>query len=54
MRLRATLCAGLDANELRRLAHMRFEGKPTSAMHYNPSLLSPDGFQVDQEARDIT
>ncbi|XP_026193662.1 glutamate dehydrogenase 2 [Cyclospora cayetanensis] len=45
---------GLDAAELKRLAHLRFEGKPTSAMHYNPALLSPGGFQVDQEARDIT
>ncbi|KAL8432302.1 hypothetical protein Efla_000886 [Eimeria flavescens] len=45
---------GLNADELKRLAHMRFEGKPTSSMHYNPALLSSQGFQVDQEARDIT
>ncbi|KAL8428502.1 hypothetical protein ACSSS7_007197 [Eimeria intestinalis] len=44
---------GLDSAELKRLAQLRFEGKPTSSMHYNPALLSPQGFQVDQEARDI-
>ncbi|KAL8271215.1 hypothetical protein Esti_004876 [Eimeria stiedai] len=45
---------GLDSAELKRLAQLRFEGKPTSSMHYDPALLSPQGFQVDQEARDIT
>ncbi|CDJ48762.1 NAD-specific glutamate dehydrogenase, putative [Eimeria brunetti] len=30
------------------------EGQPTNAMLYNSSLLSPMGFKVDQEARDIT
>ncbi|PFH38081.1 glutamate/leucine/phenylalanine/valine dehydrogenase family protein [Besnoitia besnoiti] len=44
---------GLDINELRRLARRRFEGLPTSSMLYDEKLLSPMGFKVSQDARDV-
>eukprot|EP00923_Selenidium_pygospionis_P030145 GHVN01053541.1.p1 GENE.GHVN01053541.1~~GHVN01053541.1.p1 ORF type:complete len:1028 (+),score=161.33 GHVN01053541.1:638-3721(+) len=37
---------GLNREELKRLAHRRFEGLPTSAMHFDASLLGPKGFRV--------
>ncbi|EPR63464.1 glutamate/leucine/phenylalanine/valine dehydrogenase family protein [Toxoplasma gondii GAB2-2007-GAL-DOM2] len=44
---------GLDINELRRLAKRRFEGLQTSAMLYDEKLLSPMGFKVSQDDRDV-
>lgn len=44
---------GLDIDELRRLAKRRFEKLPTSAMEYNSKLLSPQGFKVSQDDRDV-
>lgn len=45
---------GLNIAELRRLASLRKEGKPTCSMMYNPQLLSKRGFMVPEEAIDIT
>ncbi|CDJ42220.1 NAD-specific glutamate dehydrogenase, putative [Eimeria tenella] len=45
---------GLNAEELRRLARLRFKGEKTSSMLFDSSLLSPKGFKVPQDARDIT
>lgn len=44
---------GLDKAELRRLAQRRFDGLKTSAMEFDASKLSSEGFKVPVSGKDV-
>lgn len=44
---------GLDREELLRLVKRRFDGLPTSSMEFDATKLSPQGFRVAIEDRDV-